>query len=442
MLDASPVDPTLAVASKPLRHVGNWAAVIRNFRTLAAGEGSARFAGVAAVILTAHRLAPSDFGVVMLGLTLSAWFSMVVDAGTEAIGTREISRQPERLRELAEPMLGLRLVLSAAAVAMFAPVAWAAAQHPGDRAVLLLFALVLPATAMNLRTMVVGAGTTMAVGAGNVASQLAFFAGVAVFVQGADDLAWIPILRAAAELSYGAVIVMTLRPTVGLIRPRVDLAVWKRTVRSCAPLFANSLARVITFSSGTVLLGFLVLREDVGLYAAAHRPVVFCAAVSGVLLVSFLASYSAVIGKNVAVDIFRRTVRLAATTIPLALLVSAMSSTVVRVVYGTAYVPAGPVLALLIWVVPIVLVSGPYGVALLAAHHHGQLLRNNAVGAAFTVLVTVAGGASIGIVGAAIAAIAGQGLVAVLNYRTSVALGVAPTLDVVVLGQASTRRES
>src|SRR5262249_34834932 len=136
-----------------------------------------------------------------------------------------------------------------------------------------------------------------------------------------------------------------------------------------------------------------------------------------------------------AAQMFRRTVWLGATSIPLAILVTATSSAILWIAYGRAYTPAAPTLALLIWIMPIVLVSGPYGIALLATHHQRQLLRNNVVGAVVTVAGTVAGVAIAGIVGAAAAAVAAQGLVAVLNYRTSVALGVAPALDVVVIGQ-------
>jgi O-antigen/teichoic acid export membrane protein len=442
MPGVAPPSPTVAVERGFRRRVDSWDAVVWHFGALALGEGSARLVGVAAIVLIAHRLAPSDFGVVMLGLTLSGWFSISVDSGTETLGISEVARHPERLRQIVEPILGLRLALSAASIGVFAPVAWAVAKQPGDRAILLLFAVVLPATAINLRTMVVGAGATTALGVGNVASQIAFLIGVAMFVRGAGDLVLVPVLRAAAELSYGVLIIMTLRRRYGFIRPRVDVKVWAQVLHQCAPLFANSIARVIMFSSGVLLIGFLALREEVGLYAAAHRPVVFCAAVSGLLLVSFLASYSAVRRRADAAHMFRRTVWLAATTIPLALLVSVTSSTVLTVAYGRAYVPAAPVLALLIWIVPVVLVGGPYGMALLATQHQSRLLRNNVVGAAVTVVGTLASVPPVGIMGAAVAAIAAQGVVAVLNYRASVALGVAPGLEVVALGQPWKERTS
>ena len=421
------------------RRRASWNAIVRHFTVLAAGEGTARLVGVAAMLLMARRLTPSDFGVIMLGFVLTAWFSLSVDAGTETVGIREIARAPERLREIAEPVLGLRLALCGAAVAIFAPVAWAMGTQPGDRGVLLLFAIVLPATAINLRTMVVGAGGATALGAANVGSQIAFLLGVVMLVHGADDLAWVPALRGVVELGYATVILLALRPRFGAIRPRVDLRAWRLILRQSLPLLANNLASITMFSSGVLLIGLMVPREQVGLYAAAHRPVVFGTGVTGLLLVSFLSSYSALAGRDEAVHVFRRTVWLATAAVPGALVLSAAARTVLGLAYGPAYVAAAPVFALLIWVMPILLVAGPYGIALLATHHQGRLLRHHLIGAAFTVVGTIAGVATVGITGAAIAALAAQALVAVLNYRASVALGVAPTLEVVLLGRQSMR---
>jgi O-antigen/teichoic acid export membrane protein len=428
-----------AQAETPLTSVGTWDALVRGFATLALGDGVARLPGIAAILLLARRLEPTDFGVVMLGLTLFGWCSLLVDSGTETLGTRDISRQPGRLREIAAPILGLRLALSIGGMALLGAVAWVAAHQPADRTILALFGLVLPATALNLRTMVLGVRATRALAAGNVASQAAFLAGIAVVVHGAEDVVWVPLLKAAAELGYAAVMLAAMRRRFGFVAPRVDAPVWAATLRQSLPLFANGLARAVMFSSGVVLLGAVGERHDVGLYGAAHRPVVVAAAVSGLLLVSFLPSYSAA-GREDAMKIFRRTVWLGAAAIPAAIGVSATSGILLRLVFGEPYAAAAPALAVLIWAVPVILVGGPWGIVLIAANRQGRLLRNNLVGAAFAIVATVAGAAAAGIAGAAAVAVVAQGLVVALNYRTSVSLGIAPGLGAVLTGRASARR--
>ena len=89
-----------------------WRMVLRRFSALLAGEAGARILGFVIVLILATRLGPAGFGIVTFGLTLVAWCSYVVDAGTEILDVREIARRPDRFREISERVLGLRLALS------------------------------------------------------------------------------------------------------------------------------------------------------------------------------------------------------------------------------------------------------------------------------------------------------------------------------------------
>ena len=86
--------------------------VLRSFLTLAAGEWVARLIGVAIQIWLARKLTPGPYGVITFGIALIGWFGLVVDSGTEQLNVRDISRRPERFRELADTVLGLRIALS------------------------------------------------------------------------------------------------------------------------------------------------------------------------------------------------------------------------------------------------------------------------------------------------------------------------------------------
>jgi len=61
----------------------SWRLIVRRSAALLAGEGVARIVGFLVVLLLARRLGPDGFGVLVLGLTLVAWFTFVVDSGTE-----------------------------------------------------------------------------------------------------------------------------------------------------------------------------------------------------------------------------------------------------------------------------------------------------------------------------------------------------------------------
>src|SRR5947209_16727899 len=123
----------------------SWGRVMRSFVALASGEGIARLFGLAATLILARRLEPAGFGLITLGITLVGWFGVVVDSGTETLNVRDISRAPERFREIADRVLGLRIALAIATGAVYAVGVALFAKSGATRSVLLPFALVMPA---------------------------------------------------------------------------------------------------------------------------------------------------------------------------------------------------------------------------------------------------------------------------------------------------------
>jgi O-antigen/teichoic acid export membrane protein len=413
-----------------LEPIGNWRTLVRSFGALLVGEGFARAFGLVAVIVIARRLEPGGFGLVTLGATLVIWFGLIVDSGTETLNVRDIARRPDRLKQIAEPVLGLRLVLSAAAMAVFA-VAAIIVSDGHDTWVFLLFALVLPARALNLRWMVLGVRASKAVAAGNVASQVVFMTGVLILVNGRHDALFVPALQIAAEVVYTLFVLGAVARRFGLLRPRLDLPGWLSTLRASLPLLVNNFARAIIYSFGLLIL-----------YGAAAKPVLFCVTAMGLFYVSFLASYSASDAAH-ASELFRRTLRLAAVmTVPVAAVLSAGSGFVVSLVYGKDYADAAGALAILVWAVPILAIMGPYHMALIAGERQGVLMRINLIGAGFAVIANFVAVPLGGIEGAAAVMLASQLLVLVLSYRQASALGVAPPLAFLVRARPARLRSA
>ena len=401
-----------------------WRALVRSSRTLVSGELASRLLAFATVFVLARAIEPGGFGLVTIGTTLVIFFALLVDAGTEVINVREVARDPRRLRELCEPVLGLRLALSLPVALLFGAVVLVAADSPGDRLTLALFALVLPVAAVNLRWMVVGADGSKAIAIGGVLKELVLLAGVLVLVREVHDTTVVALLVAAGELASAAAVLYAMRRRFGLLRPRVDLAAWRRTLRQGRPILVNNLARTVVFSFDLLVIAWFLTRESVGLYGAAYKPVLFAVSALALVFVSFLAHYSAATGED-ARQLFRRTVALGVgATVPAALLLSLESATVVELAYGSAFSDAAPALAVLVWTLPILAISGPYRQVLVAGGQEDALMRNNVVGALFSVAASVAVIPFAGIVGAAVVTIASEALIAALNARAVVVRGL------------------
>ncbi len=427
----NPVEPLV-------EHLSSWRALVHRFGALAIGEVLAQLCGFVAIIVMARRLDPHGFGLVTLGTTLVVWFGLIADSGTEVLNIRDISRRPDHFKRLAEPVLGLRLLLSAGAMLLLVGASFVASDRDSDRYVLWLFALVLPMLAFNLRWMVLGVQGAKAVAVGNVAGRVLLMVGVLLVVWNVHDTLRVPLLSAGAELIYAVVVLLAVTRRFGLIRPRINVEAWRNTLKHSLPLMVNQIARATVYSFDILLVAVLLGREDVGFYGAAIKPVLFLSGALGLFYISFLTSYSTASPAH-AGQLFRRTVVVSSAAAGLvAVGVAALSPIIVTLFYGHAYDDAALPLAVLAFSVPVLAMAGAYGTALIAGHQQVVLMRNNAVGAIFNVLANFAVIPVAGIAGAAAVTVASEVLNLVLNYRSAVRAQLAPSLAEVI-GRRSLR---
>jgi O-antigen/teichoic acid export membrane protein len=394
-----------------------WKMIGRRFAALFAGEGVARAVGFVLVLVLARRLEPDGFGVVTLGLTLVAWFTFVVDSGTELLTVRDIARTPDRFRQIADNVLGLRLALSLVAAVVFVVGVEVFARSVYTRDAVVLFALLLPAIALNLRWMVLGVGGSRGVAVGNVASRVLVLIGALLLVIDPSDVRRVPILETAGELLYALVILVYVSRRVGLIRPGFDLGAWRLTLRQSLPLMASGVARATIFSFDVIVVSLALGPHDLGIYGIALRPVDFAAGAVGLFSLSFLSAFTATTHADAAA-LHGRALRVSvAACCALAFMLS-LGSLLIPFVFGNEYVAAVPVLAILAWRVPFAALSGMYTSVLVARHRQRTLMWNAVAVVPAAVGIDLAAILLFGLTGAAVASIAVAALFAFVNYQS------------------------
>ena len=408
--------------------------VLRSFLTLAAGEWVARLMGIAIQIWLARQLTPGPYGVITFGIALIGWFGLVVDSGTEQLNIREISKNPERFRELADRVLGLRIALSIGAGAVLALFTYEFSRSASARDVLPRFALVLPALAINLRWMVLGIGKARAIAYGNVASRIVFLAVIVVLVTSPGDATVVPILEALSEATYAGVVIFFASKAYGYVRPKIDLAAWRATLIEGFPLLIYGACRATILTVDVVMIALILGHPQAGLYGVALKPASFFLGAIGLFSVALLAGYSAAPDGETA-SLFRRSVLLGSASMTLVAVALTAGAPLVGLVFGHSYKGAATATAVLAWTLPLAGLSVPYGTALVARHRQDVLMHNNILGTIFYVGVNAIVITWVGINAAAGVRVATYAIMLFLNHNACVKLGVAPSLATVFAGR-------
>ena len=397
----------------------SWRLIVRRSAALLAGEGVARIIGFLVVLLLARRLGPDGFGVLVLGLTLVAWFTFVVDSGTELMNVRDIARRPDQFRQIAEQVLGLRLALSVLAVAVFVAGVELFARSDFTRDTVVLFALLLPAIALNLRWMVLGVGGSRAVATGNVVGRVVVLVGAVLLVADAHDIRRVPVLEAVAELTYAAIVLGFVGSRLGWLRPRADLRVWASTLRQSLPLMISGVSRAIIFSFDVIVIGIALGPHDLGIYGVASRPVAFAAGAVGLFSLSFLSAFSATAQRDAATLHGRALRTSVAFCVAFAAALTA-AAPLVPFVFGKQYAASVAVLAIIAWRIPLVAFAGLYAAVLIAGDRQKTLMWNSIVAAPVVVCIDIAAVLVFGLLGVAVASIVAAALFLLLNHRSVV----------------------
>jgi O-antigen/teichoic acid export membrane protein len=409
--------------------LAGWRTLIRSFGTLAVGEIIARVVGLVALVVIARELEPYGFGLIVLGATLVNWFATVADSGTELIAMRNVSRQPGRFRAISGEVLGLRIGLSLVAMVLFAAAVLAVTGGDDRGTVLLLFALVLPALALNLRWIVLGVERARSVAFGNVSSQVLFAVGVLLLVTNNDSVKEVPLLRTGAELAYALIVFGAVARRFGIPVPRVDFAAWRSMLGQSLPVMGNNIARTLIYSADLFLIAAFLGSKQVGYYGAAIKPVMFLAGLVGLFAVAYLSSYSSARSRARRHQLGAHATSLGLLlSLPIAVLITVLSPFLIPLVYGETYAPAIAAFAILGWTIPIQAITTPYSHALIAADRQTTVMRHNIAAAAFNVGANLIAIPLFGISAAAGVTVASFALVLFTNRRSAVQLDLVPSI--------------
>lgn len=229
---------------------------------------------------------------------------------------------------------------------------------------------------------------------------------------------------------YAAVIWIAATRRFGLLRPRVDLAFWRATLRHSLPLMAGSLARGVMFAWDIFLIALILGPAAAGFFAAGQKPVQFLASLVTMFYVSFVSSYSAA-SPALASRLLRRSLRMSlAVAVPLPAAGSLGAAFVVPLAFGDRFARAIPVLAILIWKIPFSALSAPYSGLLLSHGRQLIVMRNSLLGAAVNLAGNLIAIPLFGLVGAAVVGVVSLATIMALNCYSAVSRGLAPPLRI------------
>ncbi len=247
--------------------------ISQNFLALSVAQLGSRVFTVATTIHLARTLGVENFGLITLAVAIVAYPGLVVRAGFQRLGPREIVRHPEQVQALTRTILSLRLLLATVAFAVLALLVWLLPNADLTRHVLLLYGLSLFAMAIDLTWVFIGTETMHYAAASEIITQVVMAAGALILVRGPEHIEIVPLVYLVSQFAGMGLVVLFYVRHFGPLRLGIDWQFSKPLLRAAWPLALSSGMAMITFNFDTVMVGAMLGTQATGYYGAAYQVI-------------------------------------------------------------------------------------------------------------------------------------------------------------------------
>jgi O-antigen/teichoic acid export membrane protein len=386
----------------------------RDLGVLTAGEVIFKVVGFLAFAYLARTLHPEGYGAVEYTVGLSVLFATLVDGGLGVVGVRRIARRPGDLPALAAQVPAARLGVALVSVPVMVSVAAPAIHDPAGRNLVWLFALSLLVAPWRQDWLLQAKERMGDVVLAQLLRVAVFTATVLIFVRGASDIlavGWAEMAGAAAMSLY-----CTARQHTKItpFRPNPPMAGFVGLVREGATVALGNAVWAANQYAPLLLVASLRGGLETAWLAAANRIVTSVLTFSNVYHFNLYPTIARATKRHPeelasVLSASFRVVAWAATAVALAL--TLLAEPLCVLLFGSTFERAGVMLAVMVWTVPVALLSGHARWSLVAAGHQAhvvwaQLAGLASIGAFGAPLVLSLGGA-----GAAVLSLAASGAV-------------------------------
>ncbi len=382
--------------------------VAANFFLLSGAEFLAKLMTFAAFTYLGRALGPERYGNLEFTLAVMVFFTLPVDFGLGVFGAREIARDSSRALVLYNDIAGLRLLLAGGSfVSLLAFVALI--DKPAEVKLLLcLYGTSLFALPAFLQWFFQGHDRMLWVAVTSLLRQGVFAALLFLFLRPDTPLLYIGLFECLSVFGVAAFCQLFAARRLGfrLPRPRWNLRRWVEHFREALPIGLSELTWACVLYFATVRLAFVVADKYVGLFGTSHRAVMALHTFVWLYLFNLLPSISRCVSlpQEHLLRLMRRSLNIAAWgSILVSFLMTALSRELLTLAYGPLFAEAAPLFSVLVWMVPVALLSGHYRYTLIAYERQRWLLYSTALSGAACILLSFILIPPLGAIGAAFA---------------------------------------
>ena len=342
--------------------------LLKNFASLAVARVVTLAARLVSSIYLARVLGAESFGILGFGSALLSFFSLIISQGFDVFGTREIARNNEKVQQLANNILTMRLFLAVIIFGLYTIVIALIDKPAVVKAVLIVQGVSLFASAITLDWVYQGVERMGVIAIRQILTSAIGILAVVLLVHEATDAIWAAVAASGSLLLNAFWMLIRYLQDFKVFKLSFNWQLCQKIIRASLPIAISSFMITIYYSMDTVMLGFIRTEEEVGWYTAAYKFLNIAIVPMGIFVQALLPTLSNAYGNQVLMK--QRATILARVLLLIGVPISAtgivFAPEFIKLLYGSSYLAASSALMLLMVNVFFIYFNTVYGNPLVA----------------------------------------------------------------------------
>jgi O-antigen/teichoic acid export membrane protein len=350
-----------------------------NFAYLTAGEMAAKLLTFASFSFLARHFGPTNYGILEFTLAVMTFFTLPADLGLSWYGAREVARNPDRGPRLLHEITGLRFALSLCSMAGLVIFILVINKSFEQKALLGIYCVSLLATPFLLQWFFQAYDRMAWVAVASIVRQVGFAGLVFLCIRNGSSILWVGLAECVSVSCLALYCVLVTRYRLGAPWPWPDLHVGRLMghIRQSLPIGLSELSWAFMWYFCTVLLGFFYPDKSLGWFGASHRAVMAMHTFVMLYFFNLLPSIARCVGRpnSQLLQLMDRSVRFVSWTgLYAAAVLSALAPWVLQLLYTRSFRAGASTFSILVWMLPIAMLSGHHRYILVAYNRQTRLL--------------------------------------------------------------------
>lgn len=363
-----------------------------NFLLLTAGEFTAKLLTFCAFFYLARVLGAERYGNLEFTLAVMTFFTLPADMGLGGYGARELAKGNRDSTLLLREIVGMRIVLAAVSFLMLAIMLVILPKSLEVKLLLGAYGFTLLGNPLLLQWLFQAYDQMHWVAIASILRQGVFAGLLFLFFRPQSPLLMLGVFECVAvgAVCLFCLVIARLQPQIRLERPRFDFVRMKAHLRQAVPIGATELAWAFMWYFATVMLGLVFSDSSLGWFGASHRMLMALHTFVWLYFFNLLPSISRCVAepRDRLLGLMYRSVNVAAwSSIFVALVMTILAREALTIAYGPSFAAAAGLFELMVWMLPLAMLSGHYRYILIAYEQQDSLLRCTIVSAAVAVLL-------------------------------------------------------